>query len=108
MRIFDNIYDVRRSVIERRIQALDPDAVVETYSVLKDDGTVWKYVKIDSVLLDEQVLAILYAETATDAAEETEAEQLREFLKAAREHFLSLKARFDRLETWAKTKGYTT
>lgn len=57
--------------------------------------------------------AILDAFDPVQAQAEIEAEEQAEldiqaWLKTARTAFLTLKARYDKLETWAKTKGYTS
>lgn len=128
MRIFDNTNQLKRTIIERRLQALDAAATASPYRVEREDHTWCYYVEVESTLTDDQVVACLGPVVQTDvdaeAAEKTCAEKLRtlaEWLRTqsrdVREKFADMQAELDIAKTkwqaefillrdWARKKGY--
>lgn len=87
LRIFDNVNQLRQDVILRRIQPLDGDAVVNTYSVdvINDNGAKLgdrNYVGIGSVLSDLQIVFIL--STPATASEFASIERKVQAIKTAK------------------------
>jgi len=60
MRIFDNTNQLKKVVIDRRLQAFDADAESSPYLYTDNEtGDMHWYVGIDSLLSDEQIENIL-------------------------------------------------
>jgi hypothetical protein len=93
MRIFDNTHHLRKSAIERRLQALDAEATASPY-IYEDIPTrrTAYYVGVDSeTLTDKQIEGCLGSMMATDVAAEQAALAQADWLKTAKAEVDALK-----------------
>jgi hypothetical protein len=86
MRIFDNANQLARTVIERRLRALDSESTANPYRTEREDHSWCYYVGIDSTLTDAQIESCLGPMTQTDTDAEADDALLRKFQRRVRTH----------------------
>jgi hypothetical protein len=83
MRQFDNPNNISQAVARLRIRNADPNAEAEAYEVTRLDGTIARYINVDSSLLDAVIQNLFnQAETAEEQTTITNDLTARQQIKA--------------------------